>query len=69
MVCDENPTPNSLTFPFVIKVCSRLNAVQEGRQVHGQVFNYGVDSNLFVQNGLIAVYVTGGCVGCAHLVF
>lgn len=61
MVCDENPTPNLITFHFVIKACSCLNAVKEGRQVHGQVFKYGVDSNLFVQNGLIAMYMTGGC--------
>ncbi|XP_043705287.1 pentatricopeptide repeat-containing protein At3g29230-like [Telopea speciosissima] len=69
MVCDGDSTPNSLTFPFVLKACSKLNAIEEGREVHGQLFKYGLGGDLFVQNGLITLYSCCGSVDLAVQVF
>ncbi|XP_058092632.1 pentatricopeptide repeat-containing protein At4g18840-like [Magnolia sinica] len=69
MICDEDSAPNGLTFPFVLKACSRLGSVEEGRQVHGQVFKYGLDSDVFIQNALILMYASAGCVSYASQVF
>ncbi|KAJ4951071.1 hypothetical protein NE237_027903 [Protea cynaroides] len=69
MVCNGDSTPNALTFPFVLKACSKLNAVEEGREVHGQLFKYGLDKDLFVQNGLITFYSCCGSVDLAVRVF
>ncbi|XP_042505630.1 pentatricopeptide repeat-containing protein At4g18840-like [Macadamia integrifolia] len=69
MVCDGNSTPNALTFPFVLKACSKLNAIEEGREVHGQLFKYGLGGDLFVQNGLITLYSCCGSVDLSVQVF
>ncbi|KAF8413118.1 hypothetical protein HHK36_001094 [Tetracentron sinense] len=69
MVCSGNSIPNSLTFPFVLKACSKLNAIEEGKQVHGQVFKYGLGGDLFVQNSLITLYSCCGFVDSARQVF
>ncbi|KAL4203015.1 hypothetical protein AMTRI_Chr02g266400 [Amborella trichopoda] len=49
-------SPNELTFPSVLKVCSQLQALEEGKQVHAQVTKFGFGSDGFVQNSLIHMY-------------
>ncbi|KAJ4965108.1 hypothetical protein NE237_016957 [Protea cynaroides] len=62
-------TPNSFTFPFVIKACSHLAAYDEGRQLHGFILKFGVDSDLFSINGLIHMYSACGKIGLARRLF
>ncbi|KAL5990066.1 hypothetical protein ACLOJK_010963 [Asimina triloba] len=69
MVCDEGSVPNEMTFPFVLKACSRLGCIEEGRQVHGQVLKSGFGLDVFIQNGLILMYTSVGCISLASRVF
>ncbi|XP_030469777.1 pentatricopeptide repeat-containing protein At2g36730-like [Syzygium oleosum] len=52
-------SPNEHTFPFVLKSCAALAVLRQGRQVHGEVCKFGVESNVYVQNALISFY--GSC--------
>lgn len=61
--------PNSYTFPFVLKSCAKTKVTQEGRQIHGQVLKFGLDSDAFVHTSLINMYAQNGELGDAHLVF
>ncbi|CAK7335465.1 unnamed protein product [Dovyalis caffra] len=69
MVCNANSVPNKLTFPFVLKACSQVRALEEGKQVHGLVFKHGLREDLFVQNSLISMYSSCGLIGFACQVF
>lgn len=51
--------PDGHTFPFVSKACALLSMLQLGRQVHGEIFKFGMDRNVYVQNTLIHFY--GSC--------
>lgn len=51
--------PNEFTFPFVLKACALKAAYRDGILIHATVVKLGYESQLFVQNGLINVYV--GC--------
>ncbi|KAJ6946907.1 pentatricopeptide repeat-containing protein [Populus alba x Populus x berolinensis] len=62
MLCNANSGPNKLTFPFVLKACSQVRAIEEGKQVHGLVFKHGLSEDLFVQNSLISMYSSCGFV-------
>ncbi|RZC91234.1 hypothetical protein C5167_027296 [Papaver somniferum] len=48
--------PDNYTYPCVLKACSCSSNLQVGIQIHGAVIKVGLDSNLFVVNGLIAMY-------------
>lgn len=48
--------PDKFTYPFVLKACSLLGAVDEGIQVHGHVFKMGLEDDVIVQNSLINMY-------------
>jgi pentatricopeptide repeat protein len=61
--------PDNLTFPFVVKVCARINALKEGTQMHNHVLKYGLLSDIFVSNSLIHLYAACGDLCCARSVF
>lgn len=52
--------PDRLTYPFVIKACAELSMSQFGLLVHGLIISSGVDSNTFVGNSLLAMYISFG---------
>ncbi|XP_050222997.1 pentatricopeptide repeat-containing protein At3g62890-like [Mercurialis annua] len=62
-------SPDFLTFPFLLKECTRNLAVGAGSSVHGHVVQLGVCTNLFVRNSLISYYSGCGCVNSARKVF
>ncbi|KAE9592541.1 putative tetratricopeptide-like helical domain, DYW domain-containing protein [Lupinus albus] len=47
---------DNYTYPCVLKACSCSNNLRFGLQLHGAVLKVRLDSNLFVGNGLIALY-------------
>lgn len=51
--------PTKLTFPFVFKACAEIFALEEGRQVQGEVVKCGLDSDVYVNNNLVHFY--GSC--------
>ncbi|KAH7549469.1 hypothetical protein JRO89_XS13G0036700 [Xanthoceras sorbifolium] len=63
MLTNSSSVPNKLTFPFVLKACSKLKAIQEGQQLHGQVIKRGLSDDVFVRNSLIGFYSSSGLVG------
>nr|GMD74703.1 pentatricopeptide repeat-containing protein At1g31920 [Ipomoea batatas] len=55
MVEDE-VMPDNFTFPALLKACAHLRALPEGMQIHGQIFKFGVEEDVFVENSLINMY-------------
>ncbi|CAM8966830.1 unnamed protein product [Rhodiola kirilowii] len=48
--------PNSYTIAFVLKACSVLAAIGEGRQVHKRALQCGFEFSPFVQTSLVNLY-------------
>ncbi|PON32484.1 Pentatricopeptide repeat [Parasponia andersonii] len=63
------PGLNSFTLAFVLKACSIVSALEEGRQVHSRVFRSGFGSSPFVQTALVNMYAKCEEVSLAQLVF
>lgn len=61
--------PDSFTFSFLLKACTRLSDISNGRIVHGYIEKLGLQSNLFLQNPIVHLYALGGSVGDARLLF
>ncbi|GAB4859283.1 Pentatricopeptide repeat-containing protein At3g12770 [Ancistrocladus abbreviatus] len=62
-------SPDSFTLPYVLKACSGISLLRMGRVVHGQIFRYGFNSDVFLQNGLVALYAKCGRIDHANIVF
>ncbi|EYU45574.1 hypothetical protein ABFS82_14G010600 [Erythranthe guttata] len=61
--------PNSYTFPFLLKSCTKFPTAQTGKQVHGHVFKFGLDSDVYVHTSLINMYAHHGDLEDARMVF
>eukprot|EP01018_Ginkgo_biloba_P001270 Gb_03440 [translate_table: standard] len=61
--------PDSFTFPRVLKACSALAALQQGKEIHHCIIKSGFESYLFVGNALVAMYSKCGCIDDAFKVF
>ncbi|KAF3443283.1 hypothetical protein FNV43_RR12965 [Rhamnella rubrinervis] len=62
-------TPDNSTLPCVIKGCARLNAIEEGKQIHGLVLKIGFGIDKFVQSSLVSMYSKCGETKSARKVF
>ncbi|XP_057436388.1 pentatricopeptide repeat-containing protein At3g12770 [Lotus japonicus] len=65
----EGVDPDGFTFPYVLKACTELLDFRLSCLVHGQVIRYGFGPDVFVQNGLVAMYAKCGNIGMARVVF
>ncbi|XP_047328483.1 putative pentatricopeptide repeat-containing protein At3g08820 [Impatiens glandulifera] len=65
----ENFLPNSFTFPFVLKACSRLLNFHLGLKIHTLVVKSGYDGDEFVKTGLVSLYSKCGYLNNAGKVF
>ncbi|WJZ96580.1 hypothetical protein VitviT2T_015254 [Vitis vinifera] len=54
--------PDKYTFTFALKSCGSFSGVEEGRQIHGHVLKTGLGDDLFIQNTLIHLYASCGCI-------
>lgn len=61
--------PDSFTLPCVIKGCTRLNAIQEGQQIHGLAMKIGFGLDKFVQSSLVSMYSKLGEMDLAQKLF
>lgn len=61
--------PNHYTFPFLLKSCTKMLTIREGKQVHGHVLKFGFDYDVYVHTALINFYAQNGKLGYARLVF
>lgn len=57
------------SLPAVLKACSKSRALEEGRQVHGQILKTQFLFDPYVANALIRMYSELGHVGLAQRVF
>ncbi|XP_019176451.1 PREDICTED: pentatricopeptide repeat-containing protein At5g16860 [Ipomoea nil] len=62
-------TPDGYTFPYVLKACGELSSFRRGESVHAFCVVTGHDANVFVRNGVIAMYGRCGALDHAHKVF
>ncbi|OAY84999.1 pentatricopeptide repeat-containing protein At1g59720, chloroplastic/mitochondrial-like [Ananas comosus] len=69
MVARGFANPNSFTVAFVLKACSVVSALSEGRQIHCRAFRHGLDSSPFVQTGLVNFYAKCEEIALARSVF
>ncbi|KAG9134361.1 hypothetical protein Leryth_016245 [Lithospermum erythrorhizon] len=68
-MCENDVKPDQYSFPCVLKACSGLGNLRVGLQVHGLIIRMGLDMNLFVGNGLVAMYGKCGRLVEARCVF
>ncbi|CAL1409647.1 unnamed protein product [Linum trigynum] len=61
--------PDSSTLPLVFKACSRLNAVEKGRRIHGAIQDTHLIRDVRVQTAVIDFYCKCGFVQEADQVF
>ncbi|XP_057865522.1 pentatricopeptide repeat-containing protein At2g13600 [Cryptomeria japonica] len=61
--------PNQFTFGSVVNACAKLEALEEGKQVHGYVVKIGFESNSVVGSVLVDMYAKCGSIEDAHKVF
>ncbi|XP_031487049.1 pentatricopeptide repeat-containing protein At1g08070, chloroplastic [Nymphaea colorata] len=61
--------PNSFTFPFLLKSCSRIRASHEGQQLHAHILKLGLVDDLFVRSTLVNMYAQSGLLDDASQVF
>lgn len=52
--------PDKLTLVSVLKACSCVGAVQEGKQVHARIAERGLEQDLYVGNTLVYMYAHCG---------
>ncbi len=65
----EGVQPNSVTIVGVLNACASIVALEEGRCVHQQIVECGWDSDVFVANSLVDMYVKCGSIKDAWRVF
>ncbi|PNY00656.1 pentatricopeptide repeat-containing protein at5g48910-like protein [Trifolium pratense] len=69
MMFDGIVEPNSFTFPSVLKACSVVAGLEEGKQVHGLVVKFGFVDDEFVVSNLLRMYVLCGSIEDASVLF
>eukprot|EP00250_Pteridium_aquilinum_P007001 c16802_g1_i1 orf=813-1508(+) len=65
----EGIEPNEVTYICILKACSCLAALEQGKHVHAQIVQRGFESDLFVGNSLIDMYSKCGSLSDALVVF
>ena len=68
MLC-KGTVPNCLTFPFLMKGCTRRLDGATGHVLHAQVIKFGFLNDVFVGNSLISLYMACGLLSNARKLF
>lgn len=61
--------PNKITYPNVLKACSSIRALVEGRHIHAEILRRDFDSDLAIQSALVDMYVKCGSMSEACKLF
>eukprot|EP01018_Ginkgo_biloba_P030327 Gb_08618 [translate_table: standard] len=61
--------PDNFTFPFVLKACADVADLQQGKDIHDYIIRSGFESDVYVQNCLLAMYAKCGSIDRARQVF
>eukprot|EP01018_Ginkgo_biloba_P016521 Gb_02086 [translate_table: standard] len=65
----EGLKPDKYTFPSVLKACAGLTDLQQGEDIHDDIIKSEFESNIFVENALVAMYAKCGSMKNARHVF
>jgi pentatricopeptide repeat protein len=65
----EGVQPNCVTFVAVLNACASVIALEEGRCVHHQIIQSGLESDVFVGNSLLDIYAKCGSIEDVWKVF
>ncbi|CAM6002728.1 unnamed protein product, partial [Sphagnum balticum] len=68
-MCEEGVQPNYVTFVGVLNACASVIALEEGRHVHQQIIQSGLESDVFVGSSLVDMYAKCGRIEDAWKVF
>ncbi|KAK1426518.1 hypothetical protein QVD17_15192 [Tagetes erecta] len=68
-LCEYGVCLDDFTISFVLKACTKLSDCLSGRVIHGFIEKLGFQSNLYLQNSLVHLYVVSGEVDNAHQLF
>ncbi|KAA8524968.1 hypothetical protein F0562_011394 [Nyssa sinensis] len=66
---ESGVTPSKYTYPFVLKACSGLQAIEVGKKIHDHAKRLGLDSDVYVCTALIDFYAKCGCLIQARNLF
>ncbi|KAI5062569.1 hypothetical protein GOP47_0023108 [Adiantum capillus-veneris] len=66
---NENVYSNDTTLLCILKACSKMRALNSGRQMHAQVLSRGYDVDLAINNTLVDMYAKCGSLQEARKVF
>ncbi|XP_010089840.2 pentatricopeptide repeat-containing protein At1g08070, chloroplastic [Morus notabilis] len=69
LTCLEDWKGIEFSLPSVLKACGRLEAFEEGQQVHGQICKTRLLFDPFVANSVVRMYLEFGQVGFARRAF
>ncbi|XP_047175777.1 pentatricopeptide repeat-containing protein At3g14730 [Vigna umbellata] len=61
--------PDKFSFPCVIRACGDIMEDLEVRKIHGLLFKFGLELDVFVGSALVITYLKFGAVEDAHEVF
>ncbi|THF98091.1 hypothetical protein TEA_012739 [Camellia sinensis var. sinensis] len=61
--------PNHYTFPFALKAFSDLRDLKQGQCIHTQIIKMSHFNDIYVQNSLLNVYLSGGNMDLCRKVF
>ncbi len=61
--------PNSVAFVGVLNACASMVVLEEGRCVHQQIIQSGLESDVFVGNSLVDIYANCGSIEDSWRVF
>jgi hypothetical protein len=65
----EGVDPNSVTFVGVLNACATVLGLEEGRCVHQEVIQSGLELDVFVGSSLVDMYAKCGSMDNAWRVF
>eukprot|EP00250_Pteridium_aquilinum_P018853 c24218_g1_i1 orf=516-2621(+) len=68
-MCLEGTALNDVTYACIIKACSSIGAIEQGRELHKEVTRQGFDKGLLVGNTLVDMYAKCGTVSEAQEAF
>ncbi|KAL6977347.1 hypothetical protein U1Q18_026148 [Sarracenia purpurea var. burkii] len=66
---ESGVTPTKFTYPFVLKACSGLQAVEDGRKIHDHARGLGLESDVYISTALVDFYTKCECLIEAREVF
>ncbi|XP_057861159.2 uncharacterized protein LOC131069670 [Cryptomeria japonica] len=66
---EQGTYPDGYTYPFVLKACAALSALQQGREIHYQIVRSGIELDVFIGTALVDMYAKCVCLDEARQVF